>query len=529
MEQKTTGGTKRHSRGAALLGLLLGLGLLYGCGGSGGGGGGGGGATPSAGWIVANRSINNTSELDVYRADVAGGAPVQTIPNALALASVNGIGVLYQTLPNGDEVGLIAPGAQRIVFANQSGNTYSFLSAGTVSDGTANFLVNNRFIVVDGTGSILSFATNGSDMRVLKSGCGVVQSRLFAKGLLFFCDGKPYASDGLAAAVALPGQAPNPNPAVVDTHPLATDGISAIFSTGGGRLITQPANGTGALALLASMVDPSGSDFFLGSVGSIALGWTLVNGSYDTWTASFDGSVAHPVHVSAAGRTFLYDVTPGQSHFLITIQPTIGQHVALLWPVNGGPSILLSPGGANPLDAHMYDDGNVVLQNMGSAWQVMQVNLSAGTATVGATIGTSVADTFCANVGSYTLLKDAGAGPQPLHSYRNDGAATFRLSSKVDCDANNPAKSLPPHPPGRVLFIDANQLPWVAAPDNSIKAQLDTAASNQLSWTGSGSGNRDFYAINHVSGDFDTIAFHTDSQTIDRIVQGASGPGYFIP
>jgi len=40
MEQKRTGGS-RHSRRAGLLGLLLGLGLLYSCGGGGGGGGAG--------------------------------------------------------------------------------------------------------------------------------------------------------------------------------------------------------------------------------------------------------------------------------------------------------------------------------------------------------------------------------------------------------------------------------------------------------------------------------------------------------
>ncbi len=502
--------------------------------------------TNAAGWIVATHfdSGQAASNVNVYRADVNGAPPFCTIPGGNAdfvdpstglQLVLSGAGLPYGV--NGGihgfaEVGIIAPGGKRITLANQTSHAYRFAPG---------FQSNGRLIVQDATAagapySVISFALDGSGVTTLKAGCATqpLLSAVNSRGLLFSCDGTIFASDAISPARALVPAA--------GRSPIATDGRHALLFNSAPnirRFSTLAADGTGTETFLTGGLYAPGSVLNEGlavAVGSTALVWTHTRSGYGANLWSFDGLSHHVVisDTTGMGPPVWYGTTADSSHLLITV-PIGGRTKAFLWPVNGGPPLgggTLTPAGSDTLDFRLFADGNVLLHNT-IGWQVMLIG--ANNFTAGALIGGAPNDVPCSVSGNYALLERNFPGPQTVNSWRDDGTHQPSAFSSVDC--TSPFNVPTPAPAGRVVFLDNEgppenpvALPWVATPDLSVVTRLQAISSDTIVWTGTGPGNRDVYAIHHVTGDWDTVIYDATTHTVDPFLVGpASDSGWFVP
>jgi len=333
-------------------------------------------ATPTAGYLVGTAFEANQFRVDVFHADELGGAALRSIPGAIVLARVDGVGLLYGvdcSSPLGcAEMGLFTASAQRIVLAANAGHFFGFVS---------NSLIGDRLVIrdsVSGTNrALVSFAKDGSDPRTLVSGCSVLGNFMTGPGcLLFRCNNGSgpvvWASDGAAPAVALPLS--------VNAVPRATDGQNALLVNGAtGRLTTQRTDGSGT----PKNISPDGAavgDALLAAIDSTALLMTQTpDNFYDTWTIPFDGSGLFHPPLNGAGSPLpgLTPVTADHRHFVVTYPMDAGaaQWRTFLVPVDASDMnfINLTPAGASVFGAALFEDGNALVQRQNVGWQVMQV------------------------------------------------------------------------------------------------------------------------------------------------------------
>ena len=383
--------------------------------------------------------------------------------------------------------------------------------------------------------SLLSFdpaAGPGFDVRTLATNCtndpaatGALVAG--AEGVLFKCDGTANLafSDGLSAAImdmpndGVPGAAP---------RPLAVLGGRAISYDGVKYVTTQLLDGSGSAV---RMVPAGDSDTPTGAFsGTRMLILTLTAGSYRTTSVSADGTNPELV-CTASNQTQLFrGSSPDGSKYLLAVNDSVGKKrlCAGSFAYNGGYTIDLTPGFA-AVAGWWYADGKVLVQPAaGSGAHYSTVNADGSGSPVD--LGEDENAVEWAVFGDNAILQQQGA-VHALRSIKEDASSFATLTPNfMDAISFQLVPSV-----GRLTFTDDAHVPWIATPDGSFKAQLDSGNALFVRFTGNsgpGNGNRDYYVITRPSApsQFDTVSWDVQAHTSSTILGGpTSDYGVWVP